>query len=94
MSIIPIRMSRRQLALGLVAVALSFDFLTRPDHMTINASTGRIEWTPTAAQLGGQVVSVVVTDPAGAKATQTFTVLVKQNQALHRLAQRLRHAFN
>ena len=47
-----------------------------PAGMTINASTGLIQWTPSAAQLGGHNVAVRVRDIAGLFALQSFTVQV------------------
>lgn len=54
---------------------LLFSLLTAPVGMTINGSTGQIEWKPTAAQVGDQTVTVGVMDGAiGTPVTQTFTV--------------------
>jgi hypothetical protein len=44
--------------------------------MLIDPAGGGITWTPTHAQLGANVVTLVVTDPSGLGATQTFTVQV------------------
>ena len=44
--------------------------------MTINASTGMIQWTPSGTQLGAHNVTVRVRDLAGLFAIQSFTVQV------------------
>ncbi|MBI3467959.1 MAG: putative Ig domain-containing protein, partial [Planctomycetes bacterium] len=56
---------------------LTYSLETVPDGMTIDEETGAIRWTPTAAT--SEVVTVEVRDPAGALATQTFTVLAQTN---------------
>jgi VCBS repeat-containing protein len=56
---------------------LTFSLQTFPAGMTINAATGLIEWTPTAAQAGTQTVTVRVTDLAGSFKEQTFTITVE-----------------
>jgi RHS repeat-associated protein len=55
---------------------LTFSLDAFPADMTINASTGLIQWTPSAAQLGGHNVTVRVRDIAGLFALQNFTVQV------------------
>ncbi|MBL8347684.1 MAG: putative Ig domain-containing protein, partial [Rubrivivax sp.] len=55
---------------------LTYSLTQAPTGMTINASTGLIAWTPTAAQAGSQAVTVRVTDPGGLFAAQSFTVSV------------------
>lgn len=47
-----------------------------PDGMTIDTATGVIDWTPTMAQLGGNPVTVTVTDFHGLTASQSYTVTV------------------
>src|SRR5262249_41776658 len=54
---------------------LTFTLLTAPTGMTIT-SAGLIQWTPTAAQVGSQPVTVQVQDTGGLSATQPFTVTV------------------
>ena len=44
--------------------------------MTINPTTGQIDWTPSGAQIGPVPVTVVVADPQNATATQPYTVTV------------------
>jgi RHS repeat-associated protein len=55
---------------------LTYALTASPAGMTINASTGLIQWTPTNAQVGSNNVTVQVADTAGAKATQSFTISV------------------
>ncbi|HEY5871337.1 MAG TPA: putative Ig domain-containing protein [Candidatus Tectomicrobia bacterium] len=42
---------------------LTFSLPTAPTGMTINATTGLIQWTPTPGQLGAQAVTVQVSRP-------------------------------
>ncbi|MEQ1484126.1 putative Ig domain-containing protein [Methyloglobulus sp.] len=59
--------------------SLSYSLVTAPSGMTINATSGAISWTPTNAQVGGNNVTVKVTDSSGAvnnSATQDFIVAV------------------
>lgn len=63
---------------------LTYQLTTAPSGMTINAQTGLIEWTPTAAQFGEHTVDVTVSDGQGGSATQSFTLLASHqasNQA-------------
>jgi glucose/arabinose dehydrogenase len=55
---------------------LTYSLTQAPTGMTINATTGLIAWTPTAAQAGNQAVTVRVTDPGGLFVTQAFTITV------------------
>jgi YD repeat-containing protein len=48
---------------------------TVPTGMTIDAGTGRIAWTPTAAGTSNGIV-ITVSDPYGGQATQTMSVTV------------------
>jgi hypothetical protein len=57
---------------------LTFTLTTAPGGMTIGP-TGLIAWTPAAAQTGPQPVTVRVADPAGAFATQAYTIAVTPN---------------
>lgn len=62
--------------------ALTFSLLAAPAGMSVNATTGLVQWTPTAAQLGPQGVSLRVRDAFGLIADQNFTVSVgPPNQA-------------
>lgn len=59
---------------------LSFSLTTAPIGMSIDSATGLIEWTPSTDQIGTQTVTVVVQDSALAADTQTFAiVVVEQN---------------
>jgi hypothetical protein len=55
---------------------LSYTLVRAPAGMTIQAASGAIEWTPSNTQAGSHSVSVRVADPAGAAATQDFSVAV------------------
>ncbi|MFM9882536.1 MAG: putative Ig domain-containing protein, partial [Burkholderiales bacterium] len=55
---------------------LTYSLTAAPAGMTINATSGLIAWTPTAAQVGSQAVTVRVTDPGGLFATQSFSITV------------------
>jgi beta-lactam-binding protein with PASTA domain len=48
-----------------------------PDGMSIDAVSGLITWTPTAAQVGSHILSVIARDSGGLDAVQTFTIVVK-----------------
>lgn len=51
---------------------LTYSLTTKPAGMTINSSTGLINWTPSAA--GNTDVGVTVTDGKGGQVTQNFTI--------------------
>jgi len=55
---------------------LAWSLTQAPAGMTINAGTGAVAWTPTAAQVGSQPVTVRVVDPGGLAATQSYTITV------------------
>jgi subtilisin family serine protease len=55
---------------------LTFRLNMAPAGMAIDAQTGLITWTPTAAQVGGQEVMVVVEDQVGLSSSQSFTITV------------------
>lgn len=55
---------------------LVYALTSAPQGATINAQTGVISWTPTAAQLGAQSLTLTLTDVAGNVRTETFTVNV------------------
>ena len=50
-----------------------------PAGMTIDPSSGLIQWTPDGTQAGGNVVAVRVTDVGGRFTTQSFLVDVAEN---------------
>jgi RHS repeat-associated protein len=56
--------------------ALTFSLPTAPAGMTIDSSSGRVSWTPTADEKGSQTVAVEAADPSGAGAIQQFTLPV------------------
>lgn len=58
---------------------LTYSLSDYPLGMSINSTSGVVTWTPTSAQTHG--VTVVVKDPSGATATQTFTLTAAVNHA-------------
>ena len=56
---------------------LSFALAEAPAGATINAATGRLDWTPSAAQLGTNRFTVSVSDGVTSPATQSFMVTVR-----------------
>lgn len=56
--------------------ALIFSLLAAPMGMSIDSGSGVIGWTPSAAQLGANSVTIRVTDQGGLFAEQTFTITV------------------
>src|SRR5207249_1876138 len=63
--------------------ALTFSLTSAPTGMTINATTGLVQWTPTASQLGTQSVTIKVTDAGGLYATEPYSILVQQAVGNH-----------
>jgi len=55
---------------------LTYALTTAPAGMTINPTTGAIQWTPATAQTGNQAVAVRVEDGQGGFAVQNFTIAV------------------
>jgi hypothetical protein len=55
---------------------LSWSLVQSPTGMTIHLTSGRIDWTPTSAQLGPHTVLVKVSDGNGGFATQLYTIEV------------------
>ena len=55
---------------------LMFSLITAPTGMTIDGSTGVINWLPGFDQAGDRVVTVAVTDALGASDTFSFTIAV------------------
>lgn len=49
-----------------------------PVGMTINGSTGVLDWTPTESQAGIQSVNLILTDAAGNTTNQTFSITVAE----------------
>lgn len=58
------------------ADVLTYALDTAPAGMTIEAATGLIQWTPTAAQVGDHAVTARAQDQGGLFATQAFSVRV------------------
>jgi hypothetical protein len=56
--------------------ALAYSLTEAPTGMSIDAASGLVGWTPTAAQLGSHRVTVRVQDPGGLTASQAYTVTV------------------
>ncbi|HZU34488.1 MAG TPA: putative Ig domain-containing protein, partial [Gemmataceae bacterium] len=59
---------------------VSFALISAPAGMTIDTTTGLVQWTPTAAELGANLVTIQAADPAGAQGEQTFAITVNANQ--------------
>ncbi len=55
---------------------VGFKLTSSPPDMVINPNTGLIAWAPTVDHIGSHAVTVEASDPHGAKAVQTFTILV------------------
>jgi RHS repeat-associated protein len=58
------------------ADTLEYELAAAPAGMSIHPTTGVVQWTPSADQLGTHQVVVLVRDPLGAFATQTFGLTV------------------
>ena len=56
---------------------LRFDLDTAPVGMTIDATSGVINWTPAESQLGAAAVSVRVSDEGGLSSVQSFNIDVQ-----------------
>lgn len=59
-----------------------YALLNPPAGAVVNATTGTIAWTPTAAQTGTQQFQVSATDAAGNVLTQSFSVAVGKDPVL------------
>jgi hypothetical protein len=57
-------------------VPLMYSLTSAPGGMTIDVTSGAISWTPDAAEVGPQAVTVKVDDSQGGVATQTYEVAV------------------
>ncbi len=62
---------------------VTYDLLEGPATMSLEATTGRITWTPVAGEITGLPVTVVVAarDDLGAIATQGYSIELRQNGA-------------
>ena len=56
---------------------LEFALANAPAGMTVNSSTGLIQWVPTVSQIGPHRVTQTVEDPAGNVSGQSFVVAVQ-----------------
>ena len=56
---------------------LTYSLITAPSGMTINPTSGLVEWTPTLEQAGNYNITVRVTDSGGLSAEQSFSVRVE-----------------
>lgn len=55
---------------------LTYSLTTYPQSMTINTSSGLVQWTPDSSEVGTKTVTVRVTDQTGLFAEQTFSINV------------------
>ena len=55
----------------------TFSLLESPAGMTIDASSGLVQWTPTAAEAGQNIVTVAAIDSQGLGGTQRFAITVQ-----------------
>jgi YD repeat-containing protein len=60
---------------------LTFRLQTPPAGMTIDPTTGLLHWTPSAADVGPNTVTLLADDGLGGTATQTFTLVVADTPA-------------
>ncbi|RBW51404.1 putative Ig domain-containing protein [Marinobacter sp. F3R11] len=60
---------------------LTYALVTAPGGMTIDESTGEVQWQPLASQIGSHPVAIRVEDSAGASVTQSFTLTVIEKNA-------------
>ena len=60
---------------------LVYTLSSAPAGMTIDEQTGLISWTPVIGQIGDHTVSVTVSDPYAASATQTYTLGVRSTNS-------------
>ena len=55
---------------------LSYSLVSGPSGLSVDANTGLVTWTPTAADVGTHVVELRTVDPFAASDTQRFTINV------------------
>src|SRR5205823_320159 len=55
---------------------VTYSLASAPQGMTINASTGQIAWTPSAAVVGRQAILIQADDGHGGRALQRFDLTV------------------
>jgi large repetitive protein len=68
------------------STAIVYSLGQAPAGMTINASTGMVEWTPAAGQVGKSIVTLIATDAGGAKAVESFELDVLASNSLPTIA--------
>ena len=71
-------------ALDPEAGAVTYSLQAAPSGMSINSSTGMVQWTPQPTQLGFNTVTIRATDPLGLSSQQTLTIFV-QSASIPRL---------
>ena len=59
--------------------AIRYELINAPAGMTIDNSTGEINWIADATQVGNNVVTILATDANGASNTQTFDLQTNPN---------------
>ncbi len=62
---------------------LTYSLTTAPTDMTIGSLSGLISWTPTAAQVGNQTVTVQVNDGKGGTDSQNYQIVVNAVPPIH-----------
>ncbi|MCA9191301.1 MAG: hypothetical protein KDB03_06055 [Planctomycetales bacterium] len=63
------------------AESITFSLVESPAGMQIDATSGLINWTPSAAQVGAHLVRIAAADTSGNVAVQRFAVQARANQA-------------
>lgn len=56
--------------------SLTYALANAPQAMTVDASSGVVQWTPSESQVGDYPVTIEVSDGRGGMATQTFELIV------------------
>ena len=62
--------------------ALTWALETAPDGMTIDPSSGLVNWTPSTATPADVMVTLRATDPAGGVAEQQFTIRLRESNVV------------
>jgi len=62
---------------------LTFSVASGPEGLTIDPTSGLVQWSPAAAQIGANSVTLQVADGRGGTATQSFTILIGPEQGNH-----------
>ena len=62
---------------------LTFSLLSGPGGMTVDPSTGLLDWEPASQQVGQHPISLRITDGHGGSAEQQFTIVVEQAEGNH-----------